>query len=212
VKRLASVLGAFIILATAVVPAGATMIDGLPSANAGARQIAFATWLVHEDGQPVIYFGVGMNLYPSAPSTSIGFVGRAPCHEVERRGHKSMRCSGRARGHELLPGEFVFDPLLESATMTLEAGGTVHSVNWEGKGTAAEPYWHQHAGPGFNAMAMVMASRRARAVGTVFGRDLEGGRAVLFEMITADVWMAIPQMPGTQIRLTDGLLRVRANL
>lgn len=213
-KRLASVVGAVIILATAIVPAGATSSDRLPSASAGAAQIAFANWLVHEDGGLVMYFGAGMNMVPSALDYSIGFIGRAPCRRVERHGHEGLRCVGSARGHTLPPGEFVVDPALNTATLTMESRGEVHSIDWAGKGNLAEPYWHQHSGPGVTAMAMVMAWRTAKSTGTVFGRSMPGGRGVMFEMANADAWIALREagVPGTQIRFVDGLLKVRANL
>lgn len=213
-KRLASVLGALIILAAAIVPAGATAGDGLPSADAGSQQIAFANWLVHEDGELFLYFAAGTNTIPNEMDYSFGMIGRAPCRHVERNGRKMLRCSGSARRHALLPGEFVVDPALNSATLTMEARDEVHSISWEGKGALAEPYWHQHSGPGVNAMAMIMAWRRSKASGSVFGRSLSGGRAVMLEMVTADAWIALPiaAVTGTQIRFVDGLLKVRADL
>lgn len=212
-KRLVSVMGAVIILVTAILPAGATSSDRLPSANAGVAQIAFANWLVHEDGRPVMYFGTGMNMVPSAPAYSIGMIGRAPCRHVERHGHEGLRCVGSARGHTLLPGEFVVDPALNTATLTMESRGDVHSINWAGKGDLAEPFWHQHSGTGFSTMVMVMVWRTAKATGTLFGRSMPGGRGVMFEMANAEAWIALrgTGVSGTQIRFVDGLLKVRAN-
>ena len=169
--------------------------------------MAFASWLENEDGQKVLYFALGMTEVPSTWAT-MGFVGRAPCTEIERRGRTFMRCRGLARGHELAPGDFFVDPSLNSATLAMDAKGESHTVTWTGRGKQAEPYWHQHSGPGIGAMAMLLMWRRADTDGVVFGRTL-GGRGQMFEGAFADVWAnALVTTDGTRLVLDDGVLEV----
>lgn len=208
--RLASKLGSAVFLVAALfvsaIPAGAT--SGTPGYGLYGSQMAFASWLVREDGQAWLYFAAGMNQAPS-DGPFMGFVGRAPCREVVHHGRSGLRCSGGARGRGLMPGDFFFDPLLDSATLTMDAKGKTHTISWEGRGKEAEPYFHQHSGPQIGAMAMLMMWRRSATTGRMFGQEMPPGRGSMFESIYADVWAnALWTTDGVRLEMRGGELRV----
>lgn len=204
-KKLASAVGATILLLTAV-PAGATSNE--PGAGVNALQMAFASWLVSEQGETWLYYAAGTSLLPSTEPT-IGFVGKAPCKEVLRHGRTGLRCRGGTRGRSLTPGDFMMDPALNAATLRMEAKDEIHTVTWQGRGDLSEPYVHQHAGLDVGVLAMTMMARRANTTGTVFGQELSGKRGVLFEEVIATAWTnVLLTRDGTRLAFDDGTLTV----
>lgn len=183
-----------------------------PSATADVHQMAFSSWSVREDGQRVIYFAMGMNQAPS-DWPSLGFVGRAECRKVTRRGHTHTVCSGRARGHELAPGDFTLDPTLETGSLTVEAKGKTNTVRWTGKGDAPEPFWHQHAGTGVGIFFMAHMERRAQTAGKIFGTNLKKGFGFMVEGGQTEVWIEyLAEATGGRVTLRDGILHFRSTL
>lgn len=155
---------------------GASAFAGsLPSANGGLDQFAFANWTTTENGTKVIYFAAGFNRAP-AEKVSMGFVGRAECRKIDHHGHTRMICRGRARPTQLEPGDFLVDPSLSGAQMTVERDGMTHSVTWTGRGPQPEPFWHQHAGADVGFLVMASMFRRADTAATIYDRQLEPGR------------------------------------
>jgi hypothetical protein len=170
--------------------------------------MAFASWMVREHGQTWLYYAAGTTMVPSTKPT-IGFVGRAPCREIVRHGRTGLRCSGGSRGRSLAAGDFVMDPALNAATLTMEAKNKTHSVTWEGRGDMSEPYVHQHAGLDIGVLAMTMLARRANTTGTIFGHKLSGKRGVLFEEVIATAWTnVLLTQDGTRLVFHDGTLKV----
>jgi hypothetical protein len=205
--RKLSVTVATLMLTTSLGTAFAT-----PSATADGHQMAFASWSTREGGQRVIYFAMGMNQAPS-DWPSLGFVGRAECRKVTRRGHTHTVCAGGARGHQLAPGEFTMDPLLETATMAVEAKGKANSVDWTGKGDAPEPFWHQHAGTGVGIFFMAHMQRRAQAAGKIFGTRLAKGFGFMVMGAQTEVWLDyLEDATGGRVTLRDGILHFRTTL
>jgi hypothetical protein len=194
-----------IFLLTAI-PAGASPTT--PGGGASAGQVAFASWMVTDGGQKWLYFGAGQNMAPNT-QPSMGFIGRIPCKEVVMRGRTLTRCRGGSRSHALTPGDFVMDPSLNSASLTVESNGESHSISWTGRGPQPEPYFHQHAGLDIGVLVMVMLQRRSDTSATIFGNDLTGRRGVMFEEVYGEAWPAVLRTPdGTRLEFRDGVLRV----
>lgn len=203
-----------------VVAAGSLLVFGtsafagsVPSAHAGLDQFAFAGWTTTEDGIKVIYFAAGFNRAP-ADKMSVGFIGRAECRKVDHHGHTRMICRGRARPTELAPGDFVVDPSLNGAEMTVERDGITHSVSWTGRGTAPEPFWHQHAGSDVGVLVMTSLSRRADASASIYETQLEPGRpGFISEGVFAEAYLYTNDvLDFGDVEIRDGVLHYRTVL
>ena len=181
-----------------------------PSANGGLDQFAFANWTTTEDGTKVIYFAAGFNRVP-ADKMSVGFVGRAECREIDHHGHTRVICRGRARPTELAPGDFLVDPSMAGAQLTVENEGMTHSVSWTGRGQQPEPFWHQHAGADVGFLVMASMARRADATATIFDRQLEPGRpGFISEGVFAEAFLYSAEgLDFGEVELRDGMLRFR---
>ena len=183
-----------------------------PSATGDGHQMAFASWSAREGGQRVIYFAMGMNQVPS-DSVSLGFVGRAECRKVTRRGHTHTVCAGAARGHQLAPGDFMMDPLLETASMAVDARGKTNTVDWTGKGDTPEPFWHQHAGTDVGVFFMAHMQRRAQTAGKIFGAKLGKGFGFLMQGAQTEVLLDyLVEATGDNVTLRNGMLHFRKTL
>ena len=101
------------------------MAVGAPGGTGQVQQFAFANWSVKEDGMRVIYFASGMNGIPGE-WPSIGFIGRAECKKVEHRGRTHTICRGRSRPTQLNPGDFLVDPALANASLTVTKDDITH--------------------------------------------------------------------------------------
>jgi hypothetical protein len=184
-RRLALLVAAGSFLVSSVT-AGA---GGLPSATVGLDQFAFASWTTTEHGIKVIYFAAGFNRAP-ADRMSVGFVGRAECTERDHHGHTRLICRGRARPTQLEAGDFLVDPALSGAQLTVERDGMTHSVTWTGRGQQPEPFWHQHAGTDVGVLVMASMSRRADPSAFIYERQLEPGRpGFIFEGAFAEAYI-----------------------
>ncbi|MFN2526989.1 MAG: hypothetical protein ABR505_12135 [Actinomycetota bacterium] len=147
-----------------------------PGVRGNATQFAYASWLVTEENHGVMYFAAGMNNVPSE-SPSVGFVGAAKCRPIAHGHHTAWRCRGRSRPTPLNPGDFMVDPLLDGARLTLTEDGFTHEVSWTGRGGPPKPFWHQHSGSDVQeVLFMAWMNRRAGAAGTLFDQELEETR------------------------------------
>ncbi len=188
---------------------GASAFAGsLPSANVGLDQFAFANWSTTENGTKVIYFAAGFNRIP-AENMSVGFIGRAECREIDHHGHTRLICRGRARPTQLEVGDFVVDPSLSGAQLTVESDGMTHSVTWTGRGPQPEPFWHQHAGVDVGFLVMASMSRRADATATIYDHQLEPGRpGFIAEGAFAEAYIYGNEgLDFGEVELRDGVLR-----
>ena len=182
---------------------------GLPSANVGLDQFAFASWTTTEDGTKVIYFAAGFNRAP-AEKMSVGFIGRAECKEIDHHGHTRLICRGRARPTKLEPGDFLVDPTMSGATLTVTSDEMTHTVNWTGRGDQPEPFWHQHAGTDVGVLVMASMSRRADAAATIYERTLEPGRpGFISEGAFAEAYIYGAVLDFGDVQLRDGVLVFR---
>lgn len=189
---------------------GASAFAGsLPSANVGLDQFAFASWTTTEHGTKVIYFAAGFNRAP-ATKMSVGFIGRAECKEVDHRGHTRLICRGRARPTPLEPGDFLVDPTMSGASMTVERDGMTHTVSWTGRGDQPQPFWHQHAGTDVGVLVMASLMRRADAVATIYEQQLEPGRpGFISEGAFAEAYIYGTTLDFGDVELRDGVLVFR---
>ena len=203
-RKLALMVGTSILLVTGGTFAGAQE----PAVHAGVDQTAIARWNVREAGQRVIYFAAAFNhVNQDAGWPSIGYAGRAECREVDRGHHTYVICRGRAKPVDLMPGDFVMDPALQSARLSVTTEGVQHTVSWEATGETPQPYLHQHAGTDVGFQVMTGSSRRALASGTLFGQEFTPRKgAIMMQGAIVDVYLNGRQ-GGFQFR--DGTLIFR---
>lgn len=177
----------------------------LPDASVTAQQLAFARWMAVEDGTPVSYFAAAMIGHPG-DYLSMGAIGRAECRKVSHEGHTGWLCRGRAKAVELAPGDFVVDPLLASASLSItNEEGVASTVSWTGKGTGPTPYVHQHAGNDVGVQVMTMLGRSASISGTVEGVDVAAKRgAALAEGYDLNVYLNGLRTSAGRFFLRDG--------
>lgn len=202
---------ALLVAALSLFVFGASAFAGaLPSATAGLDQFAFASWTTTEDGMKVIYFAAGFNR-ADADKMSMGFVGRAECREIDHRGHTRLVCRGSARPTPLETGDFMVDPALNGAQMTLDRDGMTHSVSWTGRGNPAEPYFHQHAGLDVGVLVMASMFRRADTTATIYENELEPGRpGFISEGAFAEAYIySNGVLDFGDVELRDGVLHYR---
>lgn len=147
-----------------------------PQVRTDVSQFAMAQWKVTENGERTIYFAAGFTRASATEPPFTGYVGRAECKRVVRGHHSHFVCRGRARPVDLAPGDFVVDPALQTARLTVTSEGATHDFAWEATPDAPQPYFHQHAGTDVGAQVMTAMARRASATGTAFGVQLEGSR------------------------------------
>ena len=199
--RIMAVIAAVMMVFSAA-PAGASQ---LPDMSLRAQQSAFARWMAVEDGTPVAYFAMAMTGYPG-DSLSTGAIGRAECRKVSHGGHTGWSCRGRAKAVQLAPGDFVVDPLLASATLSVpNEEGVVNTVSWTGKGTQPTPYVHQHAGNDVGVQVMTMLGRSASISGTVEGVEVSANRGGgLAEGYDLNIYLDGLRTPAGRFFLQDG--------
>ena len=184
-RKLAMLLGVSVFLVAGGTAAGSQA----PEPHANATQYALAQWNTQEDGNRVIYFAAGINRVSSSKWPFIGYIGRAECRRVNNGHHSYMRCSGRARPAQLAPGDFVVDPALQTANLKVVNDDGTHEVSWQASG-APRPYFHQHAGTDVGALVTTSLGRRAVATGTIYGQELEEGRAYIVQSAMAEVYLS----------------------
>jgi hypothetical protein len=112
-----------------------------PPAAAVAGQEAFAVWVRPEGKKLVAYFAVAERYVDPTGGglvTAAG-VAKGTCQRSGGRGFRMTLCSARGRVKEIPFEDFVVDPALGSATMTVTMAGRTHTVEW----TAADraPAW-----------------------------------------------------------------------
>ena len=185
-RRLAGLLVGLSIL---LMSGGIAAAYQVPDVHGDVSQYAVAEWRVVEDGNRVIYFAAGINRSgPDWPFT--GYVGRAECRRIDNGHHTYLRCSGRARPARLAPGDFVVDPALASARLTVVDEEFTHQVAWASNGDQPQPYFHQHFGTDVGFLATTALSQRATSTGTLFGQELEDGRrAFMVQGVMAEVYL-----------------------
>lgn len=160
---------------------GPSAYGAQPDASASGMQLAYTSWLVKKGGEAVLYFAAGVNHVPSE-WPSVGFVGRAECKQVSHGHHSELVCRARQEPIQLRPGDFIVDPSLSGARLTVTKGGFTHEVSWTGTGDPPEPFWHQHAGNDVDeVLVMAWMNRRAEATGTVFDQEMAAGRGMIGE-------------------------------
>ncbi len=199
-------LATMVIVAALMAPA---MAAGSPGATGQVQQFAFANWSVMEDGVRVIYFASGMNGVPGK-WPSIGFIGRAECRKIERHGRTHTICRGRSRPTQLNPGDFVVDPTLSTANLTVAKDGMTHQVTWAGGDSTARPFWHQHAGTDVGVLFQFALGRRAPASGTLYESELPEKKGFIGEGGFVEVWLDYMEDRGLDgFRMDDGDLVFR---
>ena len=186
-RKLAMLLGVSVFLVAGGTAAGS---QG-PEPHVNATQYALAEWRTTENGNRVIYFAAGVNRVSGPEWPSKGYIGRAECRRVNNGHHTYMRCSGRARPAQLAPGDFVVDPLLQTANLKVVNDDGTHEVSWQATSAQPQPYFHQHAGTDVGALVMTSLGRRAVSTGTIFGHELEEGRrAHIVQSAMAEVYLS----------------------
>ncbi|MFN2587046.1 MAG: hypothetical protein ABR613_02850 [Actinomycetota bacterium] len=167
-----------LVVMAAVAVAGSTLpaASQEPQVRVDASQFAMAQWKVTEKGERTIYFAAGITRGGGTGWPFIGYVGRTECKRVVRGHHTHFVCRGRARPVDLAPGDFVADPALQTARLTVASGGMTHTFEWEATADEPYPYFHQHLGTDVGAQVMTSLARRASATGTAFGEQLDVSR------------------------------------
>jgi hypothetical protein len=166
-----------------------------PPAAAVAGQEAFAVWVRPEGKKLVAYFAVAERYVDPTGGglvTAAG-VAKGTCQRSGGRGFRMTLCSARGRVKEIPFEDFVVDPALGSATMTVTMAGRTHTVEWTAADRAPSAGAGVEAGPGGVGAGAGMG-RYTRAEGKVFGarltrRDLEF--AVLSQSAGAGVGLPV---------------------
>ena len=193
-------LALLLMVGALMAPAIAT---GAPGGTGQVQQFAFANWSVREDGVRVIYFAAGMNGVPGE-WPSIGFIGRAECKKIERHGRTHTICRGRSRPAQLNPGDFVVDPTLSTASLTVTKDEVTHQVSWAGGDSTAEPFWHQHAGTDVGVLFQFGMQRRVPATANLYENELPEKKGFIGEGGYVEVWLDYMQQRGLGTFRMDG--------
>ena len=223
-RKLALGVGAISLCFALVLPATA---DPGFSTRAEARQFAFADW-IDMNGMTGNFYGAWVwRSTDSFWSEQIGpetfaivFRGKCRVHnrtqsrgsagsadsEASRgdKGGKSASevsvivCSGWGYGVDVLPQDFLMDPLLSSARLHVETGRHTHDVTWTGRSDGPDRS-HSVVARGTRASADVFMARMAKPEGKVFGERMKPG------------WMDLGflyQSVDGQVRLSSGGLDI----
>lgn len=148
-----------------------------PDAGAGGGRFAFAVWLREEADRLFLYVAYAEQSVGTAGPISEGGVGRLACREQTFRGHPYYVCGGRMHTRPIGPSEFEMDPLLDSARLTVKAGGATNTIRWKGLGDAPSPFAHASAWSPCCGHAGADGYRWARATGRVLGTRLGARRS-----------------------------------
>ncbi len=166
-KRLiGTLLAAIVVLPLA--PAGAQSVIG----DVAGYQIAISVWF-ERDGKGTTVYGAlafrgSFHELESPPSVSpqgvlgLGGVGKGDCHTR----HGVQICHVTIKSHQLDPTSFEFDPLLESATMTIPS--EKHKIVWTGRGSEPRSEYGTTGGANW-VNGYLMLSRKAFIEGRAFG-------------------------------------------
>ena len=171
---------AVVVALTALVPtdAGAT-----PGAYALPSQWAHAEWLVRERGRPILYFADAIRFaHPVVGVKTLAYVGKARCRPA-RQDPELLNCGAYVPGIEIPPHQFVIDPSLSAAQLTLEVGQDDAQITWTGQGSAPSPEFSYEGTPGEELDVEAGVRRQAGAEASLFGSSF--GEDSLFQAVLA---------------------------
>jgi hypothetical protein len=170
--RRITALSTLVAVATMFAPhASARMAPG-PGAGADLSNLAFASDNVRIGKHLYLYFGGGYDGINSAgKSYSRGFAGRGRCFTFKRKQIKLTICMATAKSRKIADEDFVFDPALQSASLSLSGPKGKTELDWTGKGRP-EPGASPAADPSYGAFAWADLYRNARARGKILGRKI----------------------------------------
>lgn len=159
----------------AVAPASAQEPELPVFAYGGGAQEAWADWTEIHGDHGVWYLAYGVRHLGPEGLITLGMVAKGRCHVQRGKHFMSISCMARGRVVQLAEEDFVFDPLLDTASLRLETDGFTHRVGWTGSGDRAEPNswtgtyassWGADAGAGAGLF------RAARPSGRVYGETI----------------------------------------
>ena len=168
-RRFLGVLMAAVVAMSIVPPARAA----LPGAGGGAEQAATAMWHRMHGDTGVLYAADGLRIVGEGVPITLGGVAKGKCTRTRAKRWVLIFCSASGVMKEIGTEQLQIDPLLRTASMTLDQGGQTHTVDWAARGVPSHGQWAGAGGWG----AEIGAGRGvwAPAQGTVFGREVAKG-------------------------------------
>lgn len=160
------------IVIAALVAALALPLVAAP-AQATVYQDGTAIWVRPQGKKLIAYFAMAERFVePGAGGViTLAGVAKGECRVVRTKHFEIVTCTVFGRLHEIPFEDFVVDPLLGSASMTVTVRGTTHSVSWTANDLAPSSAGGVEAGPwGIGAGAGMQ--RYTDAEGTVFGKTM----------------------------------------
>ena len=168
-------------------------------AAAVAGQEAFAVWVRPEGKKLVAYFAVAERYVDptSGGLVTAAGVAKGTCHVSGGRGFRMVVCGASGRMKEIPFEDFVVDPVLRSATMTVTMAGRTHTTEWTAVDRAPSAGAGVEAGPGGVGAGAGMG-RHVRARGKVFGASLDARRDLEFAVLSqsAGAGIGVPVRNG----------------
>lgn len=158
--------------AAALSAATAYTVRAAPGGGGGLSQEALASWIRMDGNTGTFYVADGMRSVDGEPTT-LGGVAKGTCDRTRAKNWVLTLCTADGVMKEIPVGQFSFDPLLRSASLTVDARGDTHTAEWTAKGAAQ--YGQESAWGEWGAYAAAGRYVAAPATGSVFGKDVAKG-------------------------------------
>ena len=200
-RKLLLSLSAAALAISGVVPATA-------NPEAGASQIAFATWVTKGTRQRVFYGAIGIRDVHSGGTQTLGTVFRGTCRKHVHKGETSIICRAGGVLTDVDPEQFEFHPLLESASLEIKTDSHTHRVAWTGGPAPQATGGVAHEERSYFVDAGLV--RGASAKGRVFGKRV-AHKAPLDLAVLAEWGSVFTTGPGDGLDVdidADGRFRV----
>lgn len=172
-RKLLGGLAAVVALGLAPLPVGHAQPPGV---HASVSQFAYATNIIHKDGDDYMYLvGAQRNTRVDGRTRTTAFAKRAKCLTMKRKRIKLIVCAAFVFPRRIPENAFDFDPLMESASVRFKRKGVATAMRWAGRGTP-EPNVSPYADASYGAGAYAEMYRIARASGKILGERYPRGR------------------------------------